>query len=89
MFVQAQTDFGGLHPARGAAHQLHAHSLFQLREVVADIGAAHLQLGGGAAQVACVDDFHKQCQGGVIHTTKTSDCSNFFDSLSMIYVIVK
>jgi hypothetical protein len=63
VLVQPPTHFGGLHPAGRAVHELQPHGFFKLAQVVADIGARHLQLAGGLAQVARIDDVHQQRQG--------------------------
>ena len=67
MRVQAQAHFGGLHPARGAAHQLHADRLFQLVQVVAHVGPRHLRVAGRLAQVACVQDVHQHGERSEFH----------------------
>jgi len=58
MLVQAQADLGGLDAARAAPDELHARRFFQLRQVVADVGARHLELARRLAEVAAVDDLH-------------------------------
>src|SRR5256885_7346860 len=58
LFRSAQ--LGGLDLARGAAQQLLADLALELVEPVADVGAAHAQAHGGAAQVAGFDDVHQQ-----------------------------
>ena len=67
MGIQAQAHLGGLHPARGAAHQLHAHRLFQLVQVVAHVGPRHFQIAGCLAQVARVQDVHQHGERSEFH----------------------
>ncbi len=67
MGIQAQAQLGGLDLARGAAQQLLADLALELVEPVADVGAAHAQAHGGAAQVAGFDDVHQQGQSAQIH----------------------
>jgi hypothetical protein len=36
------------------------HGFFKLAQVVADIGPRHLELAGGFAQIACINDVYQQ-----------------------------
>ena len=63
VLVELQPDLGGFHAARAAPHQLHADRPLQLAQVVADIGAGHLEPARGLAQIARVQDLHQQGQG--------------------------
>ena len=67
MLVQAQPHLGGLYAPGGALDQLHAHLLFQLGQVVAHVGARHLELACRLAEVAAVNDFHQQGQRLQVH----------------------
>jgi len=94
VLVQAQADLGGLDAAGGAAHQLLPHGPLKLFEVVAHIGAAHLQAPGGLGEVASVEDFDQHGEGLQFHIAKhapaeRADCQKSLDSLSTPDGIVK
>ncbi|MNY33427.1 hypothetical protein D3C86_1677050 [compost metagenome] len=67
VLVQAGAHGRGFHVPRGAPQQLHAEFLFERLQVVADVGARHLELARGGAEVAGIDDVDEQAQGVEIH----------------------
>jgi hypothetical protein len=56
MPVQALARLGKFDTTCGAPHQLHADGLLQLRQVIADVGAAHFDVQRGKAEIARFDD---------------------------------
>ncbi|MNT53096.1 hypothetical protein D3C72_1901670 [compost metagenome] len=67
VLVQPGAHRRGLDMAGGPPQQLHAQLFFQRLQPVADIGARHLELARGRAQVAGIDNVDEQAQGVEIH----------------------
>jgi hypothetical protein len=73
VLVQSGAHRRRFHVPGRPAQQLHAEFLLQRLEVVADVGARHLELARGGAEIAGVDDIDEQAQGVEIHGGEASE----------------